>query len=575
MDCSGAVPAQSPGPTRAPFNWFPIVATTVSGFLALLILYPLVVVVFGVVTGKGVSDPSSDWFQVVQQPDVLKSLSDTFAIIGISAVISAIVGSVFAWLVERTDIGMRGLSRFLPIVPLLVPAIGGAIGWVMLAAPRAGYLNHWIQLALGTFGVSLDAPLFNIFSWGGLIWVYVIYMVPQVYLTVSAALVNLDPSLEEASRVSGAGPLKTLVKVTIPAIGPSIIAGLTVAVILGIALYSVPVIIGTQAGVNILAVRIVNLMLTEFPPKIGAALALGAVIALVIGAMTLIQSRMTKAGRHSTIGGKGTRAAIVNLGWLRWPARLAIIAYIAVGTVLPFGALVIASLQRFWVARIDVSQFTLRNYEIVFGAGTTALQGLRNSIGLAVIGACVVMLIAAISAVYTQRVKWPLLGNSLEMITKIPAMVSNLIIGIAFIAALSGPPFNLHGTIAILALVYLVLYMPQATITASAALTQVGRQVEEASLMSGASQGRTFIRITLPLMLPGLMAGWTMLFVLIAGDLTASAMLSSTNNPVIGSTIIDLWNQGSFTPLAAFSTVVTVLMSVVVLLSMRLTRRRD
>src|SRR5690606_35108241 len=144
--------------------------------------------------------------------------------------------------------------------------IAGAVGWVMLASDRAGLLNVWGKRLLESLGIQIDGPLVSIFSWPGLIFVYLIYTLPHVYLCVASALSNIDPSLEEASRVSGAGPLRTLVKVTLPAVLPAIISGGTISVIYGIALFSVPAIIASQAGIDILAVRIVNLMMAEFPP---------------------------------------------------------------------------------------------------------------------------------------------------------------------------------------------------------------------------------------------------------------------------------------------------------------------
>ena len=119
-----------------------------------------------------------------------------------------------------------------------------------------------------------------------------------------------------------------------------------------------------------------------------------------------------------------------------------------------------------------------------------------------------------------------------------------------------------------------MLYTPQSTLTANAALVQVGTQLSEASLVSGAGAGRTFWHIMLPLMTPGLFAGWVMLFVLIAGDITASSMLAGSRNPVAGFVILDLWTNGAFPPLAAFAVIVTIAMTTVVLLSLFITRQR-
>jgi iron(III) transport system permease protein len=150
--------------------------------------------------------------------------------------------------------------------------------------------------------------------------------------------------------------------------------------------------------------------------------------------------------------------------------------------------------------------------------------------------------------------------------------VSHLIIGIAFVGSFAGPPFSLAGTMLLL-LAYLVIYTPHATFSASAALVQVGRELSEASLMSGATTSRTFIRVVLPLMRPGLAAAWVLLFVMMSGEITASSMLAGAGNPVVGFVVLDLWSNGSYSALAAFGTLMSVITSTVVIGMLAITRR--
>lgn len=563
---------QPPGDKKflSRFDWFNILSAAICMFIASLILLPLAKIIFE--TFWAHAPGQSPFDQIGTQKNISSLLTSTAIVIGSSAFLAVIFGSLFAWLNERTDVEMSSVSKILPVIPLLLPPIAGSVGWVMLASDRAGLLNVWGKRLLESLGIQIDGPLVSIFSWPGLIFVYLIYTLPHVYLCVASALRNIDPSLEEASRVSGAGPLRTLVRVTLPAVLPAIISGGTIAVIYGIALFSVPAIIASQAGIDILAVRIVNLMMAEFPPKTGAALLLGLVVVLVIGVMTWVQRRVINSGKFATIGGKGSKATLVRLGWLRWPARIVLVLYIFIATILPFFTLLLVSLQRFWSANIDWSKLSFRHYQNIF-ANSFASQGIINSLTLAIGVATLVMLVSALIAfrIYTSR-QW-LVSAAMDFTLKLPATVSNLVIGVAFIVMFAGAPFHLHGTLTILLLAYIVLYLPQASIVAAAAISQVGRQLQEASSVAGASHGTTFYRIMLPLMLPGLVAGWTMLFVLLAGDLTASAMLSGTGNPVIGSVILNLWTEGSFSPVAAFATVVSVIMASVVLTVMWLSEK--
>jgi len=557
---------------RRRVDGFSIFTGLISITILCLVLYPLVRVVFDTFVPDGALD--LDVFRdAAGQPQLGTVLLNTIGVVFGATLIAVIIGSTFAWLNERTDVGINWIARVLPVVPLLVPPIAGTIGWVLLAAPRSGFLNGVIRQALSSLGYEIFEGPLDIFSWAGLIFVYVLYLVPYVYLTVAASLQNIDPSLEEASRVSGSGVLATLLNITLPSVKPAIAAGTVLALITGFSLFSVPVIIGGQADIEVLAVRIVHLMTASYPPKTGVAMVLSSLIIAFVGLAWWLQARMVLRKNYATIGGRGIRATEVRLGRWRWLARSAMVAYLLMTSVLPLLGLILVSLQPFWSATVNPEMLSFENYQRIFNGGSTQIA-LRNSVLLGIVGATVGMLIASFITVFLTRNRGWWLSNLIDGTTKLPGAVSHLVIGIAFIGAFAGPPFYLHGTIAILFLVYIVLYIPQATFSAATALAQVGEQLSEASLVSGASQTQTFFRVTLPLMLPGLAAGWTMLFVLIAGDITASSMLAGTSNPVSGFVILDLWVNGSFPDLAALGTVISLMTSAVVLATLRLARTK-
>src|SRR5690606_30245437 len=171
-------------------------------------------------------------------PELPRTVLNTVIVIGASTVAAVIVASVLAWLNQRTNARIGWVTDVLPVVPMLVPSIAGAIGWVLLAAPNAGFINVAARTVGGWLG--FEPPVFNIFSWHGLIFVYTLYLLPQVYLTVSTALRNVDPAIEEAARVTGSGPLRVLLTVTLPAVRPALMSGALLALVYGVALFSVP-----------------------------------------------------------------------------------------------------------------------------------------------------------------------------------------------------------------------------------------------------------------------------------------------------------------------------------------------
>jgi iron(III) transport system permease protein len=246
--------------------------------------------------------------------------------------------------------------------------------------------------------------------------------------------------------------------------------------------------------------------------------------------------------------------------------------YFLVTAVLPVVGLVILSTQGFWSAKINKPSFD--NYaEVLLTEGTTR-EALRNSIMLALIGATVGVLVAAIIVAYSQRRVGNPFARGADTSLKLPGAVSHILIGVAFITAFAGPPFGWHGTLLILVLAYIVVNMPQASVNAGAAFAQVDGSLMEASRVSGRSEGGTFARVTLPLMVPGLAAGWAMVFVLMAGDITVSSMLAGAGNPVVGYEVLQLWEYGTHPLLAALAISSSILWTIVVLTVLKLTGSR-
>ena len=570
-----ARPAPVRGGHRKRGRWFPLVAAALGIAVSVLIVYPLVVMLIRVFVHDGALDTSA-FAHTWHAPRTAVMLLNTLVLVGLSTSAAVVLGSAFAWLNERTDARLGWLSDALPVIPMMVPPLAGTIGWVLLLSPGPGALNVLLRKAEVAVGVDAGntGPL-TIFSWYGLVFVYTLYLVPHAYLTVAAALRNLDPSLEEASRTSGAGPGRTLVRVTLPAVRPAIAAGALLALVIALALFSVPVLIGTGAGIDVLAVRIVRLTTFQFPPDIAGAVVLGLVLVVVVGGAWLLQARFLRMGRHATIGaGRAGGTTKVPLGRWRWPARAVLLTYVLVTSVLPFLALVFVSLQAFWSPVVNWGQLNLDNYRQVLVENELTKTALRNSVLLGVVGATVSVSVAAVVVVFVQRNSTNALGRTVDGVTKLPGALSHVVMAVALIAALAGPPFRLSGTLLLLFLAYLILYMPQSTVTAGSSLAQVDRALSEASLTSGASQGRTFRKVVLPLMAPGLAAGWVFVFVLMAGDVTASVMLASTRTPVAGFVMLDLFNNGTYPALAALAVVVSILTSAVVLAALSFSRYR-
>lgn len=472
---------------------------------------------------------------------------------------------MLAWLSERTDARIGLVADTLPLLPFVLPSISGAIGWVLLLSPTSGLLNAALRELLAPLGYENRRGPFDIYSYGGLIFIYTLYQVPFAYMMIASALRNLDPSLEQQSRVAGAGVFRTLRRVTMPAVLPSLGAATMLMIWHGFALYSVPVVIGTNPQIEVLSVRIVKLLTFTYPADVPGAVGLSLFVVATIGLAWFAQGRILRGNRYATIGGKGgLGGAPIRLGRWRPLGRAFFVAYVLLAAVLPLAALLVVALNGFWTPFLDWSSFSLRLFDKVLFENRTMQRSLINSLGLGFVGATIGMLVAAMMA-NLLRNRGGVVLRTLDAAVKLPAALSGIVIGVGFVLAFAGPPFNLGGTLAILLLAYLVQFMPKASVAAEAAAAQVGGELTEAARVGGSGSARAFFRVSLPLMVPGLVAGWAMLFVQMAGDLTVTVILSGLKNIVVGFQILDIFHGGgSFAELAALALVLTLINAAVV-----------
>jgi iron(III) transport system permease protein len=545
---------------------YTLITTAAIAALFLLIVFPLARMLINTFMPSGVINTTA-FTELAREDWLLPVLANTLVAVGVSTVFAVAIGAVFAWLNERTDANLGIFGTVLPVLPLLMPSVALTIGWVFVAAPNVGLLNGLLVWLFGPNALQV-----NVYTWSGLILVYTIHGVPYAYLVVSAAIRNLDPAIEEASLVSGAGLLRTLVRVSLPAITPAIIASALLVVISGVGTYSIPAIIATTAEISVLPTQIVKLLTKDYPPRLGEAQLLGLIMLLVVVAFWLVQRRVAASGQHVTIGGRAAGNSRVSLGAWRIPARLLMGFYLAAASVVPLMSLLLVSVQRFWTPKINLAQLTLFHFEQVLFVNRVTFAAFKNSLLLSSAGATIAMTIAALTAIYAAF-RSSLFSKFVDIVIKSPATIPNLVISLAFLTTLSGTPFFLSGTLTILLLAFVVMYIPPGSIAAGSAVTQVGRDLREASYIAGADEGRTIRRIVVPLALPGFAAGWTLVFVHMMGDLSASALLAGVGTPVIGFAILTIWETGSFGLLAAFSTIMCLLNALVVGLVAWLVRR--
>lgn len=556
------------GNAVTPFNAF---AGLIALALALLSALPLLAVLVRVFFKDGQFQPGAV-ADVLAVPGLAETLANTVIITVASSVIALLFGSALAWLNERTDARMGLLSDALPLVVFVLPPIAGAVGWVLLLSPTAGYLNVLIRNILGAVGIQLADGPFDIYSWGGLIFVYTIYQIPFSFMFVSAALRNMDPSLEEASRVAGRGLGGTFLRVTLPALAPALAGALLLTVWTCLGLYSIPSVLATGADIKVLTVEIVNAVAFSYPARTDVAVGLSLIMVVAVAFVWLIQNQIVRRARHATVGGKARAATPIALGRWRTPLRILAVSSGVVSTILPLGALVLVTLQGFWTPNINWSRLSLAPFQRQILENPISREAVQNSLSLGAVGATIAIVAAAIISLFLLKIpaRW---AKGIDGVIKLPSTLSHIVLAVGFVFVLAGPPLGLSGTWLILLLAYIALYFPQGAVAADGAASQVSPELGEASAVSGASQTITFLKVYLPLMAPGLIAGWSLLFVRMVGDLSASAILAGPGNPVVGRQILEVFHNGTFALMAAIALTLTAISAVTVIALTALSRR--
>lgn len=545
-------------------------ATLIALLMAALILFPIGRMTFDALLGASGSE--HPLVRVLRDPQLPSVLLNSGIIVLAAGGLALLVGFTFAWLNERTDASLGTIGSLLPLVPLILPPVALSVGWIFLAHDRAGLLNAVLRAALARVGVEVTSGPLDIVSWPGLVFVYTMFLVPFVYIAMQGGLRSMDPTLEEASRVSGASVGRTLFRITLPALKPAIVSAWLLIAIFALAVYSIPATLGASSGIRVLSVEIVSLT-QSFPSRLGEALVLGLFTLVLIAALWSLQRRVVRRGEHATTGARAQTR--IPLGRWRRIAQGLMVAYLLLSSVFPLGGLLFVSLQRFWSPHVDWSQLSLNNYAMVLRSGSETQRALMNSVTLGIVGATLTMLIAflIVTSSRTDRAGSPL-GQSIEAITKIPAAIPHVVMGVAFILVFAGPPLSLHGTRLIILLAFITIYMPQASIVVGTSYDQVGRELVEASSCSGAKPWVTVRRILAPLMRTGLIGGWSLLFILMAGELSTSVLLASQRTPVVGFTFIRIWEQGTFSQLAALACVFAAVAALVVVVAVSRIRTR-
>ncbi len=457
------------------------------------------------------------------------ALSNTIITASASMILGVIIAFPLAWLIGRTNLYLKKFFRTLFVMTYMVPPYVGAMAWLRLLNPTVGILNQWLAKIF-----NLSEMPFNIYSVGGLIWVLTTFYYPYAFITISRAMEKMDPSLEEASKISGASPLKTVATITMPMMMPSIVAAALLVFVSAASCYGIPSIIGAPGNVDTVTTRIIDFVYLGSSEGLSDATTLAVFLMLVANIILYLSTFVVGRKQYITVSGKSTRPNIVDLGKWRIPVTALVIIFAIIVVGIPFATVFATSFTtNMGKSLFEAGNFTTKYWQVVF-TRQQILNSAKNSIISASVAATAGIVISCVMAYLLTRTRAK--GRHIpDFLITLGSGTPSIVIALGLIMTMNGKfIINIYNTLFIMIVAYMIKYLMMGMRTIVSAMSQIHESLEEAAQISGAGWIKRFKDITIPLIAPSVVAGWFLIFMPCFYELTMSTLLYSTDTKTIG-----------------------------------------
>ena len=526
----------------------PVLTTTLIVIVGFLTVCPVVMLLFGSFSeGLGAFGTFTlqKYAKAYSDPEFAEIIANTAVFVLGSSVVATVLALFLSYLNNRTDIPFKVLFRIISIIPMMVPHILFSVSWVLLLNPSNGLINLFFRQVLG-----FDASLFNIYSLGGMILVEGLLDLPIAYLIIAPAMASFDVALEDSSKVCGAGPLRTLTRITLPVLRPAILAAFILCLVRALASFAVPSVIGMPGRIYVLASHIYRTISTGFATDYGMAAAIGMSVLATSISLIYVYRYLTSAGeRYVTISSRGYRPTTIGLGKARIPLFAVVGLLSVVLIVLPVLVLFYTSLVPYSMVP-SAKAFSMMSWrhwiEVIHDP--ISLLSLKNSVFLGVVGASLGVLLSIFVAYVIVKVRSHASGL-LESLSFLSFSFPGIVIGVGFMWFFVRTP--LYATIWALLIGYIATYLPYGVRPLASAFVQVHSHLEESSLVCGAGAMTTMRRIVIPLLIPGIVSGWILMASMFVRELTLSVVLSRPGTEVLAVQILRFAEDGLWGRLSA------------------------
>jgi iron(III) transport system permease protein len=530
----------------------PLVSIVVGGGAAVLVLYPIA---YLLQASLSVGDPQArppDAYGLANYADLPRYahiFGNTLLVAGIATALAVGLGFAMAWILSRTNVPGRAAFEQLMALPYYVTPLMGALAWGLIGAPNSGFVNQ-VWRALGGEGHLIDVN-----TPAGIAWVMALFEGAVAFVMIGAVMKSMDPALEEASQVLGAGRARTVVRITLPLVLPGVLGATLFVFAEMLGSFSAALVLGAPARFYVVTTAMYQLV-SQYPPRFPTAAAMGVSLFAVMFFMVWLYRRIVSGGSYVTITGKAFRPRVMDVGGLRWSLLAVCVGYLGVAVILPVLTIAYASFQRLTSVVPRLDNFTLANY-----ATALSLDAVRSALGNSLI---LGLATASLGVVLMGFLSWLIYRSRLpgagviEYLLMFPQAVPRLVFAFGMLWAWLVFPIPIYGTLWLLLIAYLTVFLPLGLRTISGVILQIDRSLEESAQMCGATWGHRLRTVTMPLLKPGLVAAWLLLFIASVRELGASILLMGPKAKVITPTIVESWFSTSTELTAAMALLQTL-----------------
>jgi iron(III) transport system permease protein len=539
----------------------------VAGVAGVLVLYPIFYLMQAALdVGDPDARPPTAYglgnFEAL--PQYSEIMLNTLTVSLAATVMALLFGFVTAWILSRTNVPGRRTLEQLMAVPYYMTPLLGAFAWSLLGAPESGFVNQ-VWRALGG-----ENALINLVTPFGIAWVMALFEGSVAFVMIGAVMKSMDPALEEASQVIGASRLRTMLRVTLPLVAPGVLGAAILVFAEMLGSFSAALVLGNPDRFYVVTTAMYQLV-SQYPPRIPLAAAMGVSLFAVMFLMLFLYRRLIAGRSYVTISGKAFRPRVMDVGRLRWLLFAVCIFYVLLSVALPLMTLAFASVQKIAVAFPAASNWTLANYQTAFTMNAVR-AALGNSLLLGVATASIGVVLMGLISWLIYRSRLPGSGF-IEYLVMFPQAVPRLVFAFGMMWAWIVFPIPIYGTLWLLLIAYLTVFLPLGVRTISGVMLQIDKSLEECAQMCGAPWGYRIRTVTMPLLRPGLLAAWLLLFIASVRELGASILLMGPNAKVVTPTIVESWFATSAELTAAMALIQTLVIAIAMVVFLALTRR--